>query len=242
MESGASPPGGNHRRDGMKRLATPTGITAALLLMAISATVYFTAMRFLAELSAQDARYRLERWEAGKAKPQDGEVAAAIAGLRAALAYEPGNPNLHSDLGRAHYWRVRSGSLVDAESRAGREQALESFHQAARLRPTSGHTWANVALTRYMLGHVSIEFALALDQTLRWAPWQPQLQLSAIQLGLATWNILDEPRQRQVADAIRHQAEWKMADQKPSLIRLLRGYGRLELGCPWAGAALGCKG
>ena len=23
---------------------------------------------------------------------------------------------------------------------------------------------------------------------------------------------------------------------------LLRGYGRMELGCPWAGAALGCPG
>lgn len=226
----------------MKRLASPAGVAAALLLMVISAAVYFTATRFLAELSAQDARYRFERWQAGKAKPQDGEVAAAIAGLRAALAYEPGNPNLHSDLARVHYWSARSGSLVDAGSRAERESALESFHQAARLRPTSGHTWANIALTRYMLGHVSVEFALALDQTLRWAPWQPQLQLSAIQLGLATWQILDEPRQGLVAEAIRHQAEWKMADQKPALIRLLRGYGRMELGCPWAGAALGCKG
>jgi hypothetical protein len=55
----------------------------------------------------------------------------------------------------------------------------------------------------------ALEFALALDQTLRWAPWQPLLQLSAIQLGLATWQILDEPRQRLVAEAIRRQANGK---------------------------------
>ncbi len=211
-----------------------------LLLMASTATMYFTAMRFAAELTAQDARYRLIRWEGGKAKPKDDEVAAAIAGLRAGLAYEPGNPNLHSDLGRLNFWRVQSGSLVDPESRAGREAALESFRQAALLRSSSGHSWANIALTRYMLGQVDIEFTHALEQTLRWAPWQPQLQLSAIQLGLATWQVLAPSTQQLVADAIRRQANWKLADQKPALIRLLRGYGRLELGCPWAGKALAC--
>jgi tetratricopeptide (TPR) repeat protein len=224
----------------MRRIVSLHGVAAILLLATIAATTYFTVMRFAAELSAQDARYRFERWEAGKAKPKAGEVAVAIAALRAALAYEPGNPNLHSDLGRLLYWDVHAGSLVDAESRGSREAALERFHQVARLRPSSGHTWANIALARYVLGHVGLEFALALDQTLRWAPWQPLLQLSAIQLGLATWQILDEPRQRLVAEAIQRQATWKMVDQKPALIRLLRAYGRMELGCPWAGAALGC--
>lgn len=226
----------------MRRLTGPAGVAAFLLLLAITATAYFTVMRFAAEMSAQDARYRFARWEAGKAKPQNGEVAAAIVGLRAALAYESGNPKLYSDLGRIHFWRVRSGSLVDPESRAAREAALESFRQAALLHPASGHTWASIALTRYMLGQVDIEFTHALEQTLRWAPWQPQLQLSAIQLGLATWQILDEPSQRLVAEAIRRQAEWKMVDQKPALIRLLLSYGRLELGCPWAGKALACPG
>ena len=172
--------------------------------------------------------------------PQREEVAIAIDAMRVALDFEPGNPNLHSDLGRIEYWRVRAGSLVDAASRSGREAALENFRQAARRRSTSGHTWVNIALTRYMLGQVDSEFVLALEQTMRWAPWQPQLQLSAIQLGLATWQILDEPRQRLVAEAIQRQATWKMVDQKPALIRLLRAYGHMELGCPWAGAALGC--
>ncbi len=226
----------------MKRVVSLPGVAAILLLLAIVAIGYFSVMRFAAEMSAQEARYRFERWEAGKAKPQGEEVAIAIAAMRVALDFEPGNPNLHSDLGRIEYWRVRAGSLVDAASRSGREAALENFRQAARRRSTSGHTWVNIALTRYMLGQVDSEFVLALEQTMRWAPWQPQLQLSAIQLGLATWQILDEPRQRLVAEAIRRQAEWKMVDQKPALIRLLLGYGRLELGCPWAGKALACPG
>ena len=226
----------------MRRLTHPAGVAAFLLLLAITATAYFTVMRFAAEMSAQDARYRFARWEAGKVKPQPEDVAAAIAGLRAALAYEPGNPNLHSDLGRIEYWRVRAGSLADADSRAARQAAQDGFRQAALLRSTSGHTWANIALTRFMLGQVDIEFTHALEQTLRWAPWQPQLQLSAIQLGLATWQVLTPSTQQLLAEAIRRQAEWKMVDQKPALIRLLLSYGRLELGCPWAGKALACPG
>jgi cytochrome c-type biogenesis protein CcmH/NrfG len=226
----------------MKRLASPAGIAAILLMMVTAATAYFTAIRFAAEMISQDARYHFERWDAGRATPQAGEVSVAVASLRAALDYEPRNPNLHWYLGRIDYWRVRSGSLTDAESRAVRQVALESFRQAALLRPTSGHSWVNLALTRYVLGQVDAEFVLALEQTLRWAPWQPQIQLIGIQLGVATWQLMPLSTQMLLIEAIRRQAEWKMADQKPALIRLLRGYGRNELGCPWAGKALACPG
>lgn len=227
----------------MKRLTSPAGVAAILFLLVIAATVHFAAMRFAAEMSAQDSRFRFERWATGKAKPQAGEVSAAVASLRAALDYEPRNPHLHSDIGRILYWSVRSDSrMVDAESRAVRQAALESFRQAAPLRPASGYIWANIALKRYMLGHVDSEFTHALEQTLRWAPWQPQMQLTGIQLGLATWQELEPATQQRVAEAIRRQVEWKMVDQKPALISLLRGYGRMELGCPWGGKALACPG
>lgn len=226
----------------MSRLRSPAGAAAVLLLIALGVTGYFAVLRFAAELAAQDPRYRFERWEAGKAKPDANEVSAALGQMRAALAFEPGNPNLHSDIGRLEYWRVRTSSLADPDARSRREAALERFREAARLRPTSGHSWGNVALTRFHLGLVDIEFAHAMEQTLRWAPWQAQLQLLGIELGLAVWQALDEPRQRLIEEAIRHQAAWRLVDQKPALIQLLRRYGRKELGCPWAGAALGCPG
>jgi hypothetical protein len=56
----------------MKRVVSLPGVAAILLLVAIAATTYFTSMRFAAELTAQDARFRFERWEAGKAKPKAG--------------------------------------------------------------------------------------------------------------------------------------------------------------------------
>jgi cytochrome c-type biogenesis protein CcmH/NrfG len=220
-----------------------TRFSVGIALLGVLVTMaWFAALRFAAEMTAQDARYRAARWEAGKAGMEAKELNAAVASLRAALALEPGNPNLHSDLGRIDYLRVRSGSAVDPESRAARQSALAGFRQAAQLRPTSGHTWTMIALNHYMLGQIDSEFAHALEQSLRWAPWQPQLQLTCIQLGLATWGTLGPATQRLLSEAIRHQAEWKMTDQKPALIRLLRAYGRMELGCLWAGAALGCPG
>jgi hypothetical protein len=56
----------------MRRVVSLHGVAAILLLATIAATTYFTVMRFAAELSAQDARYRFERWEAGKVKPKAG--------------------------------------------------------------------------------------------------------------------------------------------------------------------------
>ena len=99
-----------------------------------------------------------------------------------------------------------------------------------------------MAFARFNLGLVDIEFARALEQTLRWAPWQPQLQILSIELGLAVWQALDEPTQQLISNAIGRQSTWRIVDQKPALIKLLRHYGRTELGCPWAGAALECPG
>ncbi len=226
----------------MKRLRSPAGVGAILLLLTIAATAYHAAVRFAAEMISQNARYQVERWNAGKASPQAGEVKAATASLRASLDYEPGNPILHWYLGRIDYWQVRSGPPADAASRAGRQAALETFRRLALLRPTSGYAWSNIALTRYMLGEVDVEFVLALEQTLRWAPWQPQLQLTGIQLALANWDLMPLSTQMLVLESIRRQAEWKLVDQKPALIRLLRGYRRMELGCPWGGKALACPG
>lgn len=226
----------------MNRLRTPAGWLAVVLLTGLAIACYFSVMRLAAELTAQDPRYQFSRWGTGKAKADEQGVMAVLAGMREASAYEPGNPNLHSDIGRLEYWRVRTDGLADPAARSGRERALASFRQAALLRPSSGHTWGNVAFTRFNLGLVDIEFARALEQTLRWAPWQPQLQLLGIELGLAVWQALDEPTQRLITEAIGRQSVWPMLDQKPALITLLRRYGRTELGCPWAGAALGCPG
>ncbi len=226
----------------MTRLTSPAGVGAILLLLAIAATGYHAAVRFAAVMTAQEVRYHFERWESGKGKPQAGEVSAVEASLHRALDYEPRNPNLHWHLGRIDDWRIRSGSPADDESRTARQAALESFRQVALLRPTSGYSWIYIARTRYMLGQIDAEFVLALQQALRWAPWQPQTQLLGIELGLATWQLMPIDTQMLLLESIRRQAEWKMVDQKPALIRLLRSYRRLELGCPWAGKALACPG
>lgn len=214
---------------------------AAMLLLVLAATVVTSALRLAGEFAAQDARFQFKRWMGGKVKPEPAAIEAAEAQLRTALSLDSGNPHLHSDLGHLLAWHAGSSLHSEESAKALHQGALEQFRQAAHRQPTASQSWLAVALTHYRGGMVDAEFAQALELALRWWPWKDDVQLLGIQLGLATWQALDEPRQRLIADSIRRQAHWKLVDQKPALIRLLRHYGRADLGCPWAGPALGCR-
>lgn len=213
---------------------------AAALAVVLLATMFRAGQRGLAEVVAQESRFEFQRWQAGKTRPDAAAAGAITARLRQALALDPDNPNLLADLGRIESWRVREGPLYDDGVRTARGTALENFRRAARMRPTSGHSWANVAVAKVGLGSLDAEYRAALQQTLRWAPWDAKVQLVGIELGLASWQFLSEEMRQDITRSLGRQAAWPLVEQKPALIRLLRHYRRTELGCPWGGAALGC--
>ena len=215
-------------------------LAAGVLLPVLAITAIVSAKRLAAELAAQDARYQVGRWLKGKAIPDAAALATAEAGFRSALAYDPGNPHLHAEAGRFLVWKSAPSTLAHDQALALRREALTHFQRAARRMPTSSHAWNGVATTRVGALLVDREFVLALEQGLRWWPRHADVQMTGIRLGLATWQVLDEPTRHLVATAIRRQAEWVWVDQKPALVRLLKAYERPELGCPWAGAALSC--
>lgn len=223
------------------RSPRPVARVAALLLLAgFALTALIAGKRGLADVVAQQPRYEFERWQAGKSNPGAAAATGMGDGLRSALALDPDNPNLLLDIGRLDSWQVRNGPMHDSAVRATRQGALENFRRAARLRPTSGHSWAIVAQAKYGAGSVDSEFAAALEQAMRRAPWQAQVQLISIELGLASWQALTVPMQLALGKAIRTQAGWKMVDQKPALFRMIKNYRRSDLACPWAGAAFPC--
>lgn len=204
-------------------------IIAVLLLAWLLFVVYWVGKRGLADVVAQPARYEINRWRTGQMLPGELRREAILAELQRALRLDPRNPNLLEDLGRFHAARVEWGAAQDPYVRETRMQSLASYSQAVAYRPTSGSAYAGVAVMKLALGEIDREFASAVEQAHRRGPSDPQLQLLVIELGLASWQALSNDNHQMFKDAIRAQAQWKLAPQKPKLAALLDRYKRPDL-------------
>jgi len=213
------------------RSSSMAGFFAVMLVAGLLVTGYWAGRRGLSDVVAQEPRYEIDRWRSGKLAPDTIRINAIQAELYKARDLNPGNPNLFEDLGRFHAVRVERGHAYDMAVRESRQQSLTWFRQALERRPTSGHAYANVALMKFRLGEIDQEFSGALEQALLRTPWEPQVQLIAIELGLASWQALSDPGRKAIQDSIRSQGQWKQVNQKPSLMALLKRYKRPDLGC-----------
>lgn len=211
-----------------------------LLFAGLAAVVYWAGGRALADIVAQEPRYEIERWRAGKVVLDGKRMDAIQAELYKARDLDPGNPYLLDDLGRLYAARVERGQPYDMAVRDIRQQSLDWFRQSLLKRPTSGHAWINVALTKFHLGEIDSEFSQALQQAMRRGPWDPKIQLIAIELGLASWQAQSPEIQQSVKQAIRAQSQWQLVKQKAQLMALLKRYKRLDLTCLLAPAPNAC--
>lgn len=222
------------------RSSSATGFLAVVLLVGLLAVVVLAGRRGLADVVAQDPRFEIERWRAGKFVMNPIRLNVIQAELNKALELDPKNPNLLEDLGRFYAVRVERRQPSDMNVREIRQQSLTYFRQLLELRPTSGHAYVNVALMKFWLGEIDQEFSQSLQQALRRSPWEPQVQLITIELGLASWPALSDSGRQAIQRAIRSQGEWKLVNQQPSLLSLLKRYNRPDLGCLLGGEQKPC--
>lgn len=215
----------------MKTSTSVGSFPAMIMLAVLPFVIYWAAQRGLAEVVAQEPRYAVNLWRSGKLQPDAAKFDAMLAEMTKARDLDPSNPNLLEDLGRFHAVRVERGKPYDPEVRAVRQQALQRFRQVLELRPTSGHAWINVALMKFRLGELDQEYSAALEQALRRSPWEPHLQLLAIELGVASWQVLSVPMQLTLERNIRAQGGWRLVNQKPALQALFKRYKRSDLVC-----------
>jgi hypothetical protein len=215
----------------MNRTSAISGFFAMVLMAGLLTVTYFAGRRGLADVVAQEPRYEIERWRIGKSAPDSVRLNALQAELHKAWNLDPGNPNLLDDLGRFHAARVARDQPYDMLVRESRQQSLTYFRRALELRPTSGHAYVNIALSKFRLGEIDQEFTWSLEQALYRSPWEPQVQLIAIELGIASWQALSDSTRQKLQQAIHAQGQWKLADQKPQLLTLFKRYRRSDLNC-----------
>lgn len=204
-----------HRDRSAPRLPRALVFVAAALLVG---AIYHAAMRGLADARYVSARHAMAQWPQTGTPPGPAAWRAVREALQAARAREPDNPLFVEELGRLHELRARGLDPRQPVVHEFLAHALEEFRAAARMRPASPTTWANIALLKFRLDTLDAEFYAAAEHAARLGPWEPGVQRRLSEIGLAAWSRLT-PAGRELAAAA---VERGLQMQPRALERVLR--------------------
>ncbi len=209
-------------------------ITGGAVILALLGSLCALALpRGLADLRAFEARMLFQTWEAARRPPSTGEWTLARSRLQEARDLDPGQPNYPEDIARLDELRVPPARAGEAPAQEILRQALGLQRQAARLRPGSPYTWANIALLKARLAEPDREFDAALRNAALLGPWEPEVQIALADAGFRHWNTLTPETQ----SALRANAARALRWQSAKLFELARRTGRLDVLCAVPGVA-----
>jgi hypothetical protein len=205
-------------------------LAAALLV----AGIHEAALRGLADAHYTSARLTLAEGTAPNGSLRAGSLAAAIASLRQALVLEPSNPLYVEQFARLEELRALQMRRGDPAASEALHLSLARYHDAVLMRPGSPYVWASVAMLKARLDQLDFEFYRALERAGRLGPWEPQVQIAMIDVGLATWPVLARTGKNAVLGAL----ERALLRQATEVKRIAAAHGTLTLVCSEAGQQL----
>jgi hypothetical protein len=197
----------------------------------LTAGIHAAAVRGLADAHYTNARLTLAEGPPAKGTPRPEAMASALASIREALALEPSNPHFVEQSARLHELRALGLQRGDPAMRDGLRQSLAQYREAAAMRPGSPYVWASIAVLKLRLNDMDFEFYGALERAGRLGPWEPQVQIAMIDVGLATWKWLSRPGKDWVLGAL----DRGMLRQAAEVQRIAAVHGTLPLACAEAG-------
>ena len=207
-------------------------IVMALLGAAILvAGIHAAALRGLADAHYTNARLTLAEGTPANRAPRPEALASALASLREALLLEPSNPHFVEQSARLQEQRALGLQARDPALREALRQSLAQYREAAAMRPGSPYVWASIAMLQARLNDMNFEFYGALERAGRLGPWEPQVQIAMIDVGLATWAWLAKPGRDLVLGAL----ERGLPRQAPEIKRIAAVHGSLPQVCAEAG-------
>ena len=210
-------------------------IPLALLGAAVLATgIYAAALRGLADAHYTHARLALTEGTKPSLAPRPESVAVALASMREALSFEPDNPHFVEQAARLHELRALALPPRDPGIRDGLRQSLAQYREAAAMRPGSPYVWASIAMLKVRLNDMDFEFYGALERAGRLGPWEPQVQIAMIDVGMATWPLLARAGRIRVLEAL----ERALSRQEPEVRRIAAVHGTLPQACAAVAAGL----
>ena len=191
------------------------------------AGIYAAALGGLSDAHYYNTRTILSAAAKAKRQPGAEELASALASVSAANALEPANPLFVEQRARVHEMQALRLPRGDPAARALLQQALGEYRSAALMRPGSPYAWAAIAALKLRLDELDFEFYGALERAARYGRWEPAVQLSLADIGLASWRLLPYAGKQIVLGAI----ERGMRRQGDELRRIAVKHGTLERFC-----------
>ncbi len=149
---------------------------------------YIAASWGLADLLAKQARFDMQQWK------KQNLTTDIWKSTQATLLYvqylESHHPDFLENIAYAHYLLYRYGMITSAEKWMALEQALDDYLEAAKQRPVSAQTWANIAIIKAQLGQYDVQFLAVIENATLLGPWEPFVQRVIADVGLAAWYRL----------------------------------------------------
>ena len=176
--------------------------------------------------------------DAGTANAQARAISGEV-GSWALLATGPRTDtaaSLQDDLSRVEgrlpdraYGQELAGIIAAGQRDApdGMTKAKSLFSKAVQGRPVSPYTWANIAHVDYEVGQTGEEFERALRHAAELGPWEPAVQATVVNYGLA---VRDEvtPQTRAAIDQMVSNA---MRRNPLETLQIAERRGRLDVAC-----------
>ncbi len=225
------------RRDTRSRSGVREGATSAryrvialIGALALLATSLYCGRAVLVGWVAHDALAEQAALPARLAKADRDAVVRETQQLGASLrrwqALDPNDPAVAEWLGGYYTITARNAPTAEAvavEWRAAHEQ----YSKAVVLRPTSPYAWANRAWARYHLGLLDAEFYAALENAIRLGPWEREVQLVVVDLGLGLWPLMSPDLRVKILGMVQ-RGQRRYAQ---NMIDIATRYGRLPEVC-----------
>ena len=130
----------------------------------------------------------------------------------------PDDPSVHELLG-----------LMAMSNRGPEYASLAGVHfrRSLELRPGSAYTWANLASVKYRIGDTGREFETALIHAARLGPYEPEVQATVANFGLAVWPEASP----ELKSAVEQMVRAGMRRSPPEMLQIAQRRGRLASAC-----------
>ena len=165
------------------------------------------------------ANLEMRTWDASGAQPGMETLRWVREDLIHALASVPDEPTTHELLGSLAAYELGEPSSKDV--------ALDQYRAALRLRPSSPHTWLQMAEVRYRTGDTGASFERELRRAAELGPSEPEVQRVGTFLGLAVYDELT-PQTRNAVDALLRAG---MRRDALEMMQISSRRGRLDVSC-----------